>query len=98
MGSEKRLRLIAADIVEHFEQRLEVLQGKAMVVCMSRRICVELYEELVRLRPDWAAESTAEPSGSSAEIRARRLPVRGAGSGPSGGRNARTQKRRRRLG
>ena len=56
MGSEKRLRLIAADIVEHFEQRLEVLQGKAMVVCMSRRICVELYEELVRLRPDWAAE------------------------------------------
>jgi type I restriction enzyme R subunit len=53
VGAEKRLRLIAQDIVEHFEKRLEVMDGKAMVVCMSRRICVELYRELVRLRPDW---------------------------------------------
>ncbi len=53
MGAEKRLRLIAQDIVNHFEQRLEALDGKAMVVCMSRRICVELYNEIVRLRPDW---------------------------------------------
>ncbi len=54
VGAEKRLRLVAQDIVEHFERRLEALDGKAMVVCMSRRICVELYRELVRLRPDWA--------------------------------------------
>jgi type I restriction enzyme R subunit len=54
VGAEKRLRLVAQDIVEHFEKRLEALDGKAMVVCMSRRICVELYRELVRLRPDWA--------------------------------------------
>ena len=56
VGAEKRVRQIAEDIVSHFEQRLEALQGKAMVVCMSRRICIELYMELVRLRPDWEEE------------------------------------------
>jgi type I restriction enzyme, R subunit len=56
VGAEKRLKLIAQDIVDHFEKRLEVLEGKAMVVCMSRRICVELYRELVRLRPAWHHE------------------------------------------
>ena len=56
VGTEKRLKLIAQDIVTHFEQRLEALDGKAMVVCMSRRICIELYRELVRLRPDWHRE------------------------------------------
>ena len=53
VGAEPRLKQVAQDIVDHFEQRLEVLDGKAMVVCMSRRICVEVYEELVRLRPEW---------------------------------------------
>ena len=53
VGAEKRLKLVARDIVSHFEQRLEALEGKAMVVCMSRRICIELYRELARLRPDW---------------------------------------------
>ncbi|MGH9335374.1 MAG: type I restriction endonuclease subunit R, partial [Vicinamibacteria bacterium] len=53
VGSAKRLKLIAEDIVQHFEKRQEVLEGKAMVVCMSRRICFELYQEIVRLRPDW---------------------------------------------
>jgi type I restriction enzyme R subunit len=53
VGAEKRLKIVARDIVEHFEKRLEVMDGKAMVVCMSRRICVELYRELVRLRPAW---------------------------------------------
>ncbi len=56
VGAAKRLRLIAQDIVEHFERRLEALDGKAMVVCMSRRICVELYREIVRLRPEWQHE------------------------------------------
>ena len=56
VGAEKRLKLVAQDIVSHFEQRLEALDGKAMVVCMSRRICVTLYRELVRLRPDWRHE------------------------------------------
>ncbi|MFZ5653410.1 MAG: HsdR family type I site-specific deoxyribonuclease [Pseudomonadota bacterium] len=53
VGADQRLALVARDIVEHFEQRLEALDGKAMVVCMSRRICVELYRELVKLRPAW---------------------------------------------
>ena len=53
VGTEKRVREVAEDIVAHFDQRLEVLDGKAMVVCMSRRICVDLYRELMRLRPQW---------------------------------------------
>ncbi|MHB8727144.1 MAG: type I restriction endonuclease subunit R [Casimicrobiaceae bacterium] len=53
VGAKKRLELVARDIVDHFEQRLEAMDGKAMIVCMSRRICVELQRELVKLRPDW---------------------------------------------
>ena len=53
VGTEQRLKLVAGDIVAHFEQRAEAMDGKAMVVCMSRRICIALYRELVRLRPDW---------------------------------------------
>ena len=56
VGAEKRMRLVAQDIVAHFEERLEALDGKAMVVCMSRRICIDLYRELMRLRPDWHHE------------------------------------------
>ena len=53
VGAENRVKQIAEDIVAHFDRRLEALEGKAMVVCMSRRICIELYRELVRLRPGW---------------------------------------------
>ena len=53
VGSDKRLALVAKDIVDHFEKRLEAMDGKAMIVCMSRRICVELYREIVKLRPQW---------------------------------------------
>lgn len=53
VGTDRRLALIADDLVRHFEARLEVMDGKAMVVCMSRRICVELYNALVALRPSW---------------------------------------------
>ena len=60
VGAEKRLRLVARDIVEHFERRLEALDGKAMIVCMSRRICVELYREIAALRPEWAGERDEE--------------------------------------
>ncbi len=56
VGTEKRLRLVAEDILDHFESRLEALDGKAMVVCMSRRICADLYRELTRLRPNWHDE------------------------------------------
>ncbi|TAJ93283.1 MAG: type I restriction endonuclease subunit R [Gammaproteobacteria bacterium] len=53
VGSDKRLALVAKDMVSHFEDRVAALDGKAMVVCMSRRICVKLYDEIVNLRPDW---------------------------------------------
>lgn len=53
VGTPKRIGLIADDIVEHFAKRLEAMDGKAMIVCMSRRICVDLYNALVKLRPEW---------------------------------------------
>jgi len=57
VGAENRIRRIAKDLVEHFEKRLEVLEGKAMVVCMSRRICIELHDEIIKLRPNWYDKS-----------------------------------------
>lgn len=53
VGSEKRIKLVAEDLVKHFEERQRALDGKAMAVCMSRRICIELYKEIVKLRPEW---------------------------------------------
>ncbi|MFO1454614.1 MAG: type I restriction endonuclease subunit R [Steroidobacteraceae bacterium] len=56
VGSETRIQLVARDLVEHFETRFATMEGKAMVVVMSRRIAVELYRELVALRPDWQGD------------------------------------------
>jgi type I restriction enzyme R subunit len=56
VGTEKRLRTVASDLVEHYEQRCEAMQGKAMVVVMSRRIAVDLYREIALLRPEWAVD------------------------------------------
>ena len=56
VGAEKRLKLVARDIVDHLDQRTEAIEGKAMVVCMSRRICVDLYRELTSLRPHWHSD------------------------------------------
>jgi len=53
VGSERRLRNLANDIVSHFEQRQKVFEGKAMIVAMSRRIAAELYKEIIALRPEW---------------------------------------------
>jgi type I restriction enzyme, R subunit len=57
VGSANRIKLIARDLIDHFETRLAAMDGKAMVVCMSRRICVELYREIVALRPKWHADA-----------------------------------------
>ena len=59
VGSEKRLSMVAADLVRHFEDRVAAMDGKAMVVCMSRRICVALYQHIVALRPDWHSDDDA---------------------------------------
>lgn len=59
VGSRKRLQQIAADLVQHLEARVDAMDGKAMAVCMSRRICVDLYDEIVALRPDWHSDDDA---------------------------------------
>jgi type I restriction enzyme, R subunit len=60
VGSEKRLTQIAADLVTHLEARLAAMDGKAMAVCMSRRICVALYDHIIKLRPDWHSTDDAK--------------------------------------
>lgn len=56
VGSEKRIGLVAEDLTDHFASRLEALDGKAMIVCMSRRICVDMYNALVKIKPHWHHE------------------------------------------
>ena len=56
VGARERLKLVAKEIVKHFEKRREVIEGKAMTVCMSRNICMDLYDEIVALRPDWHSD------------------------------------------
>ncbi|MYF00436.1 MAG: type I restriction endonuclease subunit R [Gammaproteobacteria bacterium] len=60
IGAGKRLALVARDLVEHFENRLTGMEGKAMIVCMSRRICIALYEEIIRLKPEWHSDEDTE--------------------------------------
>ena len=84
-GARPRLRLVAQDIVSHLHRRLEALDGKAMIVCMSRRICIDLYSELTRLQPDWHHEddqqgrikvvmtgNASDPSGWQQHIRTKK--------------------------
>lgn len=56
VGAESRLDAVAADIVQHWEERRAAMAGKAMIVTMSRRIAVELYEKIVKLRPEWHSD------------------------------------------
>jgi type I restriction enzyme R subunit len=60
VGSENRIKNIAQDIVSHFEARQEVFAGKGMIVSMSRRIAVELYEEIIKLKPDWHSDDLSK--------------------------------------
>ena len=75
VGAEKRLTLVAEDLVEHFENRVVGMDGKAMIVCMSRRICVALYDQIVKLRPDWHSDDD-----KSGDIK---IVMTGAASDPS---------------
>ncbi|MEX2633655.1 MAG: type I restriction endonuclease subunit R, partial [Balneolales bacterium] len=56
IGSENRVKNIARDLVNHFEQRQEVFEGKGMIVAMSRRIAAELYDEIIRIKPKWHSD------------------------------------------
>jgi type I restriction enzyme, R subunit len=60
IGSEKRIQNIAKDIVQHFEQRQEVFAGKGMIVSMSRRIAAALYEEIIKLKPEWHSDDLSK--------------------------------------
>ena len=60
VGAPLRLEKVAQDIVGHFEARLQALAGKGMVVCMSRAICVALYEQIIARRPDWHSEDDSQ--------------------------------------
>ena len=59
VGADKRVSQVAADIVEHWMKRQAAEVGKGLIVCMSRRICVALYDEIVKLRPDWHSTDDA---------------------------------------
>lgn len=60
VGAEDRIKLVVNDLVTHFEKRLDALDGKCMIVCMSRRICVELYNAIKAIRPEWHSEDESE--------------------------------------
>lgn len=91
VGDEKRIRLIAQDLVDHYERRLEAMEGKAMIVCMSRRICVELYNEIVQLRPRW--------HGKDDEKGAIKIVMTGSASDPTEWQqHIRNKRRRKKLG
>ena len=82
VGSENRIKLIARDLVEHFENRLAAMDGKAMVVCMSRRICVELYREIVALRPAWHGDGRRAGRAQGRDDRLGLRPARLAAAHP----------------
>ncbi len=98
VGDPKRIRLIAADLVAHFEKRWEAMDGKAMIVCMSRRICVELHDALIKLRPDWASakgdDAEAEKAGDCV---VKVVMTGGADDGPAWQSHIRNKDRRRKL-
>src|SRR5438093_11992803 len=90
VGSENRIRLIARDLVSHFETRLAAMEGKAMVVCMSRRICMDLHDEIVRLRP---TRYHADDAKGTIKV----VMTGNASEGPRVSEHARTKERREKL-
>jgi len=98
VGDPKRIALVAADLVTHFEKRLEAMDGKAMIVCMSRRICVDLYNALIALRPDWASarDDDAESEKGKACV-VKIVMTGGADDGPDWQPHIRNKDKRRKL-
>jgi type I restriction enzyme R subunit len=98
VGDPKRVKLIAADFVEHFERRREAADGKAMVVCMSRRICVDFHNELIRLRPAWAGAAADDPEAESSKDCVVKIVMTGsAEDGPEWQPHIRNKEKRRKL-
>ncbi|EAQ78794.1 type I restriction-modification system endonuclease [Blastopirellula marina DSM 3645] len=98
VGTEKRLSLVAEDMVQHFERRLEAMDGKAMIVCMSRRICVDLYKEIIKLRPDWASAAGDDETQEGKQETAVKIIMTGSASDPVDWQpHIRTKRRRKEL-
>jgi len=95
VGDPKRLQIVAADLVAHFEKRVEAMNGKAMIVCMSRRICVAMYDALIKLRPDWAGADDAEAEGKACVVKV--IMTGSADDGPEWQPHIRNKERRRKL-
>ncbi len=98
VGDPKRVALIAADLVAHFEKRVEAMDGKAMVVCMSRRICVDLYNALIELRPDWASAKDDDAEAEKGKSCVVKVVMTGsADDGPDWQPHIRSKDKRRKL-
>jgi type I restriction enzyme R subunit len=98
VGDPKRLKIVAADLVAHFEKRVTAMNGKAMIVCMSRRICVAMYDALIKLRPDWAGRddnADAEADGKACVVKV--VMTGSADDGPEWQPHIRNKERRRKL-
>ena len=95
VGNPKRIDLVAADLVQHYERRLEAMEGKAMIVCMSRRICVEMYNAIIKLRPEWTSEPHDDDAGKSCV--AKIVMTGSAEDGPDWQRHIRNKEKRRAL-
>ena len=59
VGADQRVAQVAADIVDHWEKRQAAMIGKGLIVCMCRRICIDLYDEIIKLRPEWHSDDDA---------------------------------------
>ena len=98
VGDQKRIKIIAADLVQHFEKRLEAMDGKAMVVCMSRRICVDLHNALIELRPDWASAKDDDTEAEKSRATVVKVVMTGsADDGPAWQPHIRNKDKRRKL-
>uniref|UniRef100_UPI00286C57D7 type I restriction endonuclease subunit R n=1 Tax=Gemmatimonas sp. TaxID=1962908 RepID=UPI00286C57D7 len=98
VGDPKRIALIASDMVSHFEKRLEAMDGKAMVVCMSRRIAVDLYDAIVVLRPEWAGAVNDDADAEQQRACVVKVVMTGsADDGPAWQRHIRAKDKRRKL-
>jgi type I restriction enzyme R subunit len=98
VGDPKRISMVAADMVAHFEKRVEAMDGKAMIVCMSRRICVDLYNAIIALRPDWASAKDDETDAENGRACVVKVVMTGsAEDGPDWQPHIRSKDKRRKL-
>jgi len=98
VGDPKRIELIAKDLINHFEKRTEALDGKAMIVCMSRRICIDLLNAIVKLRPEWqSAEGDDKDQEAKKRCLVKIVMTGSASDGPDWQKHIRTKQARKEL-